>query len=283
MRTRRRRRASKDNSVGQLVGFLVVLAVLAAPAEYLRWWSVPIYAAAFVGAPAMGVAVRLRRRRRARTEQAATQARLRQLAARRERERQEAQARRLELLRHIGTMLMLTPTEFEQCVASVLIANGWQQVRVIGGPGDLSADILGTDPNGMTFTVQCKRYDTRQPVGSQVVQTTLGMASLQHRTDRAMIVTTSTFTKPALELARRHGVQLIDGSELVRMAQRLPVIAPGPAKLPVRPGGIRHLALLNCGHKQYVQVEPGVQYQTVHCHQCGSDVGVSKVPLHEWA
>ena len=95
---------------------------------------------------------------------------------------------------------------------------GWRNVRVVGGSGDLAADILGVDPHGRSVAVQCKRYAPGTKVGSPVIQTVLGMAMVHHRTDRAMVVTTSSFTKAAEELATRHGVELWDGVHLAEFA-----------------------------------------------------------------
>ena len=131
--------------------------------------------------------------------------------------RRSAQRKRSALTRQVAG-IPTTPAQFEHYVARVLRAHGWRNVRVAGGSGDLSADIFAVDPQGRTVAVQCKRYAVGTKVGSPVVQTVLGMATVHHRADRAMVVTTSSFTKSAEDLAARHGVELWDGFTLARIA-----------------------------------------------------------------
>lgn len=112
----------------------------------------------------------------------------------------------------------LSPAEFEEAVASILRRNGWKDVKVQGGSGDLGADVIGTDPDGRRVVVQAKRYAASNKVGSQEVQVLIGSQRI-HRADRAMIVTTSGYTAAAVELAGEFGdVDLIDGQALGRLA-----------------------------------------------------------------
>jgi restriction system protein len=97
---------------------------------------------------------------------------------------------------------------------------GYRHVRCVGGPGDLNADITGTDPQGRSVVVQCKHYTPRNRIGSPTMQTFIGMAYVHHKADRAIFVTTSTYTDDARAFGRRHGITLIDGADLVRMVAK---------------------------------------------------------------
>jgi restriction system protein len=120
-------------------------------------------------------------------------------------------------------LLALTPREFEDEVAGLLESLGFREVTVSGAAGDLQADIVATDPDGLATVVQCKRYAPGRSVGSPVVQSFVGMARLQHGCDRALLVTTATFTAPAQRLADEHDVELVDGPALVDLfAGRIP-------------------------------------------------------------
>lgn len=123
--------------------------------------------------------------------------------------------RRRRRMRTLEGLLELSPTAFEHAVARLLRAERHRRVRVNGGPGDLQADITATTPDGQHLVVQCKRYAPHNPVGSPAVQTFIGMATVHHHADRAAMVTTSTFTRPARDLAARHGIELVDGDTLV--------------------------------------------------------------------
>ena len=69
------------------------------------------------------------------------------------------------------------------------------------------------------MVVQCKRYAPGYKISSPEIQMFIGMQRVQHRTERAIFVTTSDFTAPARKLAQRHGIMLIDGRELTAYIQ----------------------------------------------------------------
>ncbi|MES4907991.1 MULTISPECIES: restriction endonuclease [unclassified Streptomyces] len=51
----------------------------------------------------------------------------------------------------------MTPEEFELAVAELCGRDGCEDVRVVGGAGDLGADVLATVPDGRRLVIQCKR------------------------------------------------------------------------------------------------------------------------------
>lgn len=121
------------------------------------------------------------------------------------------------VLATVDDFLAMTPTEFETAVGGVLARHGYRLERT-GGPGDLVADLAGTDPDGLPTVVQCKRYAPGHPVGSRDVQLLIAMGVRHHGAERLVLVTTSDFTDPALDLAEEHGVTLISGGDLEAMA-----------------------------------------------------------------
>lgn len=118
----------------------------------------------------------------------------------------------------LDQFLALTPTEFEEVVGELLSRSGYSAVRHVGGAGDLAADLTCRDARGRRVVVQCKRYAPETRVGSQVVQTFMGMVAIHHRADYGILVTTSSFTTPAIELAHEHDFLLLDGPALVKLA-----------------------------------------------------------------
>ena len=139
----------------------------------------------------------------------------------------------------LGELLSLTPREFEETVARSLRQWGYRKVVRCGGAGDLGVDITCIDPNGERIAVQCKRYSPGSSVGSRDIQLFIGMTTTHHRVDRGVFVTTSSFTQPARDLAKRHDIRLIDGHELVRLfgADRPPLPMPEPEEYVVERGG----------------------------------------------
>lgn len=108
----------------------------------------------------------------------------------------------------------LPPAAFEEAIADLLRNMGYRNVRIVGGAGDLAVDVLCEDGRGRRVAVQCKRYREDHPVTSEELQRFIGMLVVEHGADRGIYVTTSRFTKPALEIARRHRVEAWDGRKL---------------------------------------------------------------------
>lgn len=112
----------------------------------------------------------------------------------------------------------LTPAEFEQAVADLCRRDGCRNVTVVGGAGDLAADVLATAPDGRRVLVQCKRYAAGSPVRSPEVQRVGGTYAVVHRAQLAIVVTTSSFTTAATGYARTAGIRLVNGRELAAWA-----------------------------------------------------------------
>jgi restriction system protein len=131
-------------------------------------------------------------------------------------------------------MLALSPSEFEAATATVFRGLGYQHVRVVGGAGDYCVDIEAVDPAGGSVVIQCKRYGPGNTVGSREVQTFLGMATIHHHAEHAILVTTSRFTANALNIERASGgrLELIDGERLAHMIQRAPEAAGAESTQP---------------------------------------------------
>lgn len=100
--------------------------------------------------------------------------------------------------------------DFEHFCADILRLNGFVQVRVTPASGDQGVDILA-EKDGLKFAVQCKKWSS--PIGNTAIQeVSAGRAFYQ--CDIAVVLTNSTFTKGAVELAKATGVLLWDGDKL---------------------------------------------------------------------
>lgn len=120
--------------------------------------------------------------------------------------------------RHGVDPLRLDPAGFEEYVARLCERDGCRDVQLVGGSGDLAADILAVTPTGRRMLVQCKRYAVSRRVGSPEVQRVGGTYWAIHRADVALVVTTGTYTAEAEEYARAAGIRLVDGTELAAWA-----------------------------------------------------------------
>ncbi|MEU7567120.1 restriction endonuclease [Streptomyces fradiae] len=106
------------------------------------------------------------------------------------------------------------PQGFEHTVAALCVRDGCTRSEVSGGPGDLGADVVATTPDGRRLVVQCKQYGADHPVGSADLQRFGGTCFAVHEAEVAVVVTTSTFTAPAVEYAAALGIVCVDGEAL---------------------------------------------------------------------
>ncbi|MCF2434661.1 restriction endonuclease [Streptomyces thinghirensis] len=108
----------------------------------------------------------------------------------------------------------LSPDEFEQAIADLCVRDGCAEVEVVGGAGDLGADVVAVAPDGRRVVIQCKRYDDENKVGSQDLQRFGGTCFTVHEADVAVVVTSSDFTAPAVEYAEQCGILCVNESRL---------------------------------------------------------------------
>ncbi|NED80211.1 restriction endonuclease [Streptomyces sp. SID11233] len=127
--------------------------------------------------------------------------------------------------------LDLTPDAFEEAVADLCRRDGCEDVEVVGGAGDLGADVLATAPDGRRVVIQCKRYAPTHKTGSQDLQRFGGTCWTVHGAQLAVLVTTSTFTAPAEDYAEACGIRLVDGVELEAWATGEGAAPWGPARV----------------------------------------------------
>jgi len=99
--------------------------------------------------------------------------------------------------------------EFEIFMANVLAQKGYQ-VQTTPKSGDQGVDLLLTIDE-RNVAVQLKRYTGA--VGNAAVQAVVA-GMFHYKAKEAWVITTSTFTKSAKQLAMSNRVRLIDGKEL---------------------------------------------------------------------
>jgi len=102
-----------------------------------------------------------------------------------------------------------TGEEYERYVAVVLAQAGFTDIQMTPATGDYGADIIAVI-DGIKMCIQCKMYSN--PVGISAVQEIIG-AKAHYKCMAAAVVTNSTFTEAAKQLAEENGVQLIENLE----------------------------------------------------------------------
>jgi HJR/Mrr/RecB family endonuclease len=103
--------------------------------------------------------------------------------------------------------------EFEVYLIGLLSHLGFTDIRSTPATNDQGADLLAKK-EGRTFVIQAKRYAS--PVGNGAVQEVVSALHF-YTGDEGWVVTNSTFTQSAKELALRTGIKLVDGFDLARL------------------------------------------------------------------
>lgn len=105
---------------------------------------------------------------------------------------------------------LMTGAEFEERLRVAFEHVGYT-VYHVGGRGDFGADLV-LDLPGTRTVVQAKRWS--QSVGPSAVQEVVASRA-HYGADHAIVVTSSSYTAAALELAESNGVEMWDRSRLI--------------------------------------------------------------------
>ena len=105
--------------------------------------------------------------------------------------------------------------DFEDHIAHLFRTLG-HQVQKSGGPGDHGIDLIIQSKGGEKWIIQCKKW--KGSVGEPIVRDLYGV--MQHTSaDRGAIVTTGTFSKPAIAWTKGKPIDLIDGKQLQKIRE----------------------------------------------------------------
>jgi restriction system protein len=125
----------------------------------------------------------------------------------------------------LDVLAQMNPTAFERLAQRVLRESGFAKVEVRGRSGDGGIDgvgLLRVSLIGFRVVFQCKRY--RGTVGPSYVRDLRG--AMDGRADKALLITTGSFTADAKREASRDGavpVELVDGDALCELLKTLSI------------------------------------------------------------
>lgn len=105
-----------------------------------------------------------------------------------------------------GVYIAMSGEDYEKYVADRLKICGYRNIRTTKASGDHGADIIADSPDGVKCAIQCKYYS--KPVGNKAVQEALA-GKVFYGCEKAMVITNNTYTKQAVEDAKRMGVELL--------------------------------------------------------------------------
>lgn len=128
-------------------------------------------------------------------------------------------------------LMQLSPAQFEERVKLLLADLGWTRLEIRGGSGDRGVDIVG-HYEGQRYIVQCKRY--RKQVPPAMVRDLVGALHIQ-QADRALMVTTSGYTKQGYAEAYNQAIDLWDGAILAKQMECARILRTNPeCRSPIR-------------------------------------------------
>lgn len=104
--------------------------------------------------------------------------------------------------------------QYEYQCAKILKSRGFSNVKVTKGSGDQGIDVIAYS-GGKKYGIQCKYYTS--PVGNHAVQEAFSGAKY-YNCDVAVVMTNTTFTPAAKELANKTGVLLWGNSKVSQSA-----------------------------------------------------------------
>ncbi len=113
--------------------------------------------------------------------------------------------------------------EFERFIGRIYEAQGYA-VEYTSASGDYGVDLVMTKDHIRT-AVQVKRYKPEHPLTQAPIREVVA-GMMYYQCAGAMVVTSSTFTKSALTLARSNYVKLIDRDALVQLVVQSSVSKP---------------------------------------------------------
>ncbi len=147
--------------------------------------------------------------------------------------------------RLLSALQAITPGAFERLAQRILRESGFVTVEVAGKSGDGGIDGIGVlRVNLLSFRMlfQCKRYSG--PVSAGAIRDFRG--AMVGRTDKGIVITTSSFSADAKKEATRDGappIDLIDGEQLYDLLKAL--------RLGVRIEQVERISVMPDSFKQF--------------------------------
>lgn len=114
---------------------------------------------------------------------------------------------------HIQKIDLMDGRDFEIFVEKLYSLQGYK-TKLTPTTGDQGIDVIAAK-NGQKYGIQVKRYDGA--VGNAAVQEVIA-GKIYHNCDYGIVITNSTFTKSAIQLAESEGsIELIDRAKLKKL------------------------------------------------------------------
>lgn len=127
--------------------------------------------------------------------------------------KRELDGKKLILSCSITDIDIMPGYEFEEYLKTLLFYMGYKVVKT-SKSHDYGADLIISDTTGTKIVVQAKRYS--KPVGAKAVQE-ICTSKNHYGASEGWVITNSTFTSAAEDLAKENQIRLVDRNELIEM------------------------------------------------------------------
>lgn len=121
----------------------------------------------------------------------------------------------------LGEVMKLTPTAFEKMIIDLLKQMGYGAFENSGKTTSITGDegidgIIMEDKLGFNLIyIQAKHWDRDHPVGRPEIQSFVG--AISGKGGNGLFVTTSKYSKSAIDYANQHHIILVDGKRLCKL------------------------------------------------------------------
>ncbi|HHV38779.1 MAG TPA: hypothetical protein GXX70_04710 [Tepidimicrobium sp.] len=133
-------------------------------------------------------------------------------------EKRRERIRRYNTIKSLLNRYRSRPTGFEKYVSDLFQCVGYK-TQLTSRTNDGGKDII-MYRNGKKYVVEVKLYNPSNKIGRGHIQK-LHSAMIDSNATEAIFVTTSSYTEPSMAYANRHGIQLMDGSALADLIDRV--------------------------------------------------------------
>jgi restriction endonuclease Mrr len=120
----------------------------------------------------------------------------------------------------LNAMARSSPKQFEYTMVALLGMLGRTDVHPVGERSEQTVDFAARDHAGRPTIVRCSRCAKSKTMGAEDLRQLVDTVGVDRRAELNLVITTSTFTSDALDLARRRGIQLMDGVGVEQLARR---------------------------------------------------------------
>ena len=164
---------------------------------------------------------------------------------------------------------------FELLCAKYYEAVGFKSETLrCGADGGIDVKLFKIDPTKPMAVVQCKAWNTTQ-VGVKEIRELLGVMA-HEKVSRGIFITTSRYTKDAVEFAAANPIQLIDGQGFLGKIQALPDEAKAALLGFAMEGDYRTPTCPSCGIKMTTRnSRRGPFWGCIHYPRCRSTIPFS--------